>query len=113
MVSKDDVEVPYSKLVMTICDILKSEGYIEDYKQLEVSGIKKVKVYLKYNDRKSAIECIKRVSKPGLRIYLSSKDVKSVLRGHGIGLYSTSKGIFTDRQARENGVGGEYIGMVW
>lgn len=112
-VRKDEALLPFSNLVMKICEILKEEGYIENYKDVDLGNFKKVKVYLKYDGKKSAITQIKKVSKPGRRVYLGKGDVHSVLRGYGVGIVSTSLGVLTDTQAREKGVGGEYLGEIW
>lgn len=112
-VRKDEALLPFSNLIMKICEILKNEGYIENYKDIDLGNFKKIKVYLKYDGKKSAITQIRKVSKPGRRVYLSKGDVFQVLRGYGIGIFSTSLGLLTDTQAREKGVGGEYLGEIW
>ncbi len=110
----DSLSVPYSKLKGTIADILKSEGYIADYKVDESSVGKQLTVSLKYSeDRKSSIAGIKRVSKPGLRVYAKSTELPKVLGGLGIAILSTSSGLLTDRQAAKKGVGGEVLAYVW
>lgn len=110
---KEEAYIPYSNSLLRICDILKKEGYLENFKEIDLENFKKIKVYLKYEGKKSVIEQIKRVSKPGRRVYVKIKDVPYVLRGYGIGIISTSSGLSTDREARKKGVGGEFIGMVW
>jgi len=109
----EEVAIPFSSMMLKICDILKVEGYIENYKEMEIDAHKKIKVYLRYNGKKPAITKIQKVSKPGRRVYAGKKDIHSVLRGHGIKIVSTSQGLYTDRQAREKGIGGEVLGMVW
>jgi small subunit ribosomal protein S8 len=110
----DSLSVPYSKLKGTIADILKAEGYIADYKVEDGSVGKELSVTLKYSDdRKSSIAGIKRVSKPGLRVYAKSDELPKVLGGLGIAILSTSSGLLTDRQAAKKGVGGEVLAYVW
>ena len=110
----DSLSVPYSKLKGTIADILKAEGYISDYKVEDGSVGKQLSVTLKYSeDRKSSIAGIKRVSKPGLRVYAKSDELPKVLGGLGIAILSTSSGLLTDRQAATQGVGGEVLAYVW
>jgi len=113
-VKKEEVLIPYSKLLVKIMEILKREGYIENFKELDMPGrFKMIKVYLKYEGKKSVINDIQRVSKPGRRIYVDKKNIPRVLQGYGIAIISTSSGILTDKEARKLGVGGEYIGYVW
>lgn len=110
---KEDAYVPYSNALLKICDILKREGYLENYKEVDLEKFKKIKVYLKYEGKKGVISRIRKVSKPGRRAYTKHKSMPSVLRGYGIAIVSTSSGIFTDKEAKAKGVGGEVIGMVW
>jgi len=109
--AKVAVQMPSSKLKVAIANLLKEEGYISDY---SVSGDVKpeLAVTLKYFEGKEVIEKIKRVSRPGLRIYKSSDELPKVLAGMGIAIISTSKGMMTDRAARNAGIGGEVIGFV-
>ena len=110
----ESLSVPYSKLKGTIADILKAEGYISDYKVEDGAIGKQLNVTLKYSDeRKSSIAGIKRVSKPGLRVYAKSDELPKVLGGLGIAILSTSSGLLTDRQAAKKGVGGEVLAYVW
>lgn len=113
MVKKDDALVPFSNVVLKICEILKREGYLENFKEVDLGHFKKIKVYLKYDGKKSVISQIKKVSKPGRRIYVNKLKIPSVLNGFGIALISTSSNILTDKEAREKGIGGEYIGSIW
>jgi len=113
MAKKEDAMVPYSKIVFSICDILKKEGYIENFKEVNADNLKRIKVYLRYQNGKSVINGIKRISKPGRRVYLKNKGISKVLHGYGIALVSTSKGVLTDKSAKESGFGGEYVGEVW
>ncbi len=111
---KEEALIPYSKLLVKIMEILKREGYIENFKELDIPGrFKMIKVYLKYEGKKSVINDIQRVSKPGRRIYVEKKNIPHILQGYGIAIISTSSGILTDKEARKLGVGGEYIGYVW
>jgi small subunit ribosomal protein S8 len=110
---KEEVYVPYSNILLKICEILKKEGYLENFKEVELEKFKKIKVYLKYEGKKSVIKQIQKVSSPGRRVYAKRGDVPSTLQGYGVTIVSTSAGIFTDKEAREKGVGGEVIGRVW
>ena len=113
MIKKDSVDVPASNTIRAILEILKGEGYVDNFKLIEDKKQGQVRVYLKYIAGKSAIRNIKRVSRPGLRLYVKHKKVPVVLRGKGLAVVSTSKGIMTDKGARENNLGGEVIGYVW
>ena len=113
MAKKNNVDVPASNTIKSILGILKKESYIDNFKLIEDKKQGIVRVYLKYLTGKPAIRNIKRVSRPGLRYYVRSKSVPSVLRGRGIAIVSTSKGIITDKEARDLGVGGEIIGYIW
>ncbi|MFH1354566.1 MAG: 30S ribosomal protein S8 [Candidatus Omnitrophota bacterium] len=113
MVKKDSVEVPASNTVKSILEILKKENYIENFKIMQDNKQGLAKIYLKYTGNKPAIRNIKRVSTPGLRRYVKHDKVPLVLRGKGLAIISTSKGIMTDSQARESGLGGEVIGFIW
>ncbi|MFC1514535.1 30S ribosomal protein S8 [Candidatus Omnitrophota bacterium] len=110
---KDDVTVPYSNFFSKICEMLKEEGYIENFRKLEEGKKHSLKVYLKYMRRKSVITKIRRISKPSLRIYVSKDKVPSVLRGRGTAFISTSHGLLTDKQARKSGLGGEVLFKIW
>jgi len=113
MIKEEEVMIPFSNLLTKILDILKRENYIENYKVVDGESYKQIKVYLRYNGKKCAISKIKKVSTPGRRVYASRKEVNSVLRGYGIAIITTSSGIFSDREARDKGLGGEVVGMVW
>jgi len=113
MVKKDNLDVPSSKTAKSIMEILKKEGYIENYKHIEDKKQGLLRIYLKYASGKPAIRNLKKISKPGLRIYASRKQLPRVLRGRGIAIISTSKGIITDETARQQGLGGEIIAYVW
>ena len=114
MAKLQKVDIPSSNLKVNIANVLKNEGFIKNYKVIadQKQGI--LRVYLKYIDEKeSAITEIKRVSKPGGRRYVKSDDIPSIKQGLGVAILSTSKGIITDKTAREAGVGGELICTVW
>lgn len=112
--NKDTVDIPASKLLEKMLGILKSDGYIADVRLLKDSKQGTLKVYLKYNTgKKSAIMGIKRISKPGLRVYATGDKVPKVLNGLGTAVISTSKGVITDREARKLNVGGEVLCYVW
>lgn len=112
MVAKEDVEMPSSKVKIAIAEVLKTEGYITDF-QVEKVGHKSVLVIkLKYYQGKPVIDMIKRVSRPGLRIYKACDALPKVIDGLGITIVSTSKGIMSDRVARAMNEGGEIIGQV-
>jgi len=113
MTKKDSVDLPASNTIKAILEILKSEGYVDNFKLMEDKKQGQVRVYLKYLAGKSAIRNIKRASRPGLRLYVTHKKVPVVLRGRGLAILSTSKGIMTDKAARENNLGGEIIGYIW
>ncbi|RKY41191.1 MAG: 30S ribosomal protein S8 [Candidatus Omnitrophota bacterium] len=111
---KEETLIPYSKLLIKIMEILKRERYIENFKELDIpEKYKMIKVYLRYEGKKSVINDIRRVSKPGRRIYVDRKNIPYVLQGYGVVILSTSLGILTDKEARRLGVGGEYIGYIW
>ena len=110
----DTVDVPSSKMKIAIADILVKEGYVAKYDMVEDGGFQTIRITLKYTENKSqVITGLRRVSKPGLRIYSNSKDMPKVMKGLGIAIVSTSKGIMTDREARKNNVGGEVLAFVW
>ena len=109
----ETVNVPGSKMKIKIAEILKAEGFIKDY-TIEEDGVKKtIVITLKYNGNERVITGLKRISKPGLRIYAKVDEVPKVLNGLGIAILSTSKGVMTDKEARAQKVGGEVIAYVW
>ena len=109
--AKVAVAMPSSKLKVAIANLLKEEGYISDF-SVTTDAKPQLDVVLKYFEGKEVIETIKRVSRPGLRIYKSSNEIPKVLAGMGIAIISTSKGLMTDRAARNAGIGGEVLGFV-
>ena len=111
---KETVEIPASNMKKAIADILVAEGYIKSYQIIEDGRQGIIRITLKYGKGKTkTIQGLRRVSKPGLRIYSNCEDMPKVLGGLGIAIVSTSKGIMTDKKARELGVGGEIIAFVW
>jgi len=114
MVKFESVDMPLSKLKVSVAKILKEEGYINDYhiQQDAVQGV--LKIDLKYDQAKdNVIIGLRRVSKPGRRLYVNADNIPTVMSGLGIGIVSTSKGLLTDRQARKMRVGGELLCEVW
>ena len=111
----DTVDVPASKMKIAIADILVKEGYIKGYEIVEDGVAKNLHITLKYGKDKNVkiITGLKRISKPGLRVYCGYEELPSVLGGLGIAIISTSKGIMTDKAARNAGVGGEVLAYVW
>ena len=108
------VEVPASNLKKAICQILVDEGYIKGMQVTEDNKQGMIKLTLKYLAKKQpALSGLKRVSKPGLRIYAGADELPKVLKGLGIAIVSTSKGVMTDKKARENHIGGEVLAFVW
>ena len=109
-IKKETVEIPASKLKSEIAKILKKEGFIEDY---QVIPPFKIKIKLKYKGKEPAVTEIKRVSKPGCRIYVKNKEIPTVLRGLGIVILSTPAGVMTGKEAKKKGLGGEVICKLW
>ena len=111
----DTVDVPASKMKIAIADILVDEGYITKYDIVEDGNFKSIRVTLKYGADKNetVITGIKRISKPGLRVYAGKDEIPTVLGGLGIAILSTNKGIVTDKEARKLQVGGEVLAFVW
>ena len=109
----NEVEVPASKMKNEIARILKAEGFIVDYK-VKKNNIQDILVLsLKYVDKERVITGLKRISKPGLRVYVKAEEVPSVLNGLGIAIISTSQGVMTDKEARKNSLGGEVLAYIW
>ena len=108
------VLVPASKIKLEILNVIKSEGYIEDVEFVEDGKQGEIKVCLKYTDKKErVIKGITRISKPGLRVYAKSTEMPKVLNGLGVAVVSTSNGVMTDREARQQHLGGEVIAYIW
>ena len=110
----ESVDVPASNMKKAIAEILLEEGYIKNFQLIDNSTQGIIRITLKYGaDKKSIINGLKRVSKPGLRVYSKSEEMPKVLKGLGIALVSTSKGIMTDKKARQENVGGEILAYIW
>ena len=111
----DTVDIPASKMKIAIADILVNEGYIAKYDIVEDGAFKTIRVTLKYGVDKNdkVITGLKRISKPGLRVYANSADIPKVMGGLGTAIISTNKGVITDKEARKLGVGGEVLCYVW
>ncbi len=109
----ESVNVPASKLKLAIAKILFEEGYIKAYQFIEDGNQGVIKITLKYLGKEKVITGLRRVSKPGLRVYVGADELPKVLRGLGIAIVSTSKGVMTDKQARKEHVGGEVLAYVW
>jgi len=112
VVQKTMVLMPSSKVKVAIANVLKDEGYIEDFVVTETSGKAELKIGLKYYAGRPVIERLERVSRPGLRIYKGKDEIPNVMNGLGVAIVSTPKGVMTDRKARATGVGGEVICYV-
>jgi len=114
MVSHPTVEIPGSKMKLAIATILKDEGYIKDFEFIEDGRQGIIRIYLKYGpNREKVITGIKRISKPGLRVYVDKDNIPKVLGGFGTAVISTSRGLMTDKKARKEGVGGEVVCYIW
>ena len=110
----EEVNVPASNVKKEIARILKEEGFINDYKIVDNDAQGSIQITLKYTDKKErVINGLKRISKPGLRVYVQKNEVPKVLNGLGIAIISTSKGIMTDKAARQENVGGEVLAYIW
>lgn len=109
----DVVEIPASRIKLQILELLKREGYINDVEYIEDSKQGILRVYLKYVKGERVIKGLKRISKPGLRVYAKRDELPRVFNGLGIAVISTSEGILTDREARQRNIGGEVIAYVW
>ena len=112
LVGHTDVAMPASKLKASIAQVLKDEGYIEDFALRDDGAKKELRIGLKYYAGRPVIERLERVSKPGLRIYKGRDDIPRVMNGLGVAILSTSRGVMTDRKARADGVGGEVLCIV-
>ncbi|MEW9676501.1 30S ribosomal protein S8 [Lentibacillus sp. L22] len=114
MVKHDKLELPASKIKKEIADILKREGFVRDYEFIEDAKQGVLRIFLKYGaNSQRVITGIKRISKPGLRVYAKADEVPRVLNGLGIAIVSTSKGVLSDKEARSQAVGGEVLAYVW
>jgi small subunit ribosomal protein S8 len=113
VVGKEEAIVPYSKLISGMLQIFKDDGYIDNFKEFDIEGKKRIKVYLRYDGKKSAIRQIKKISKPGRRKYIDKNSIPRVLSGYGTAVISSSNGIIDNNKAKELGVGGEVICYIW
>lgn len=110
---KETVDVPASKLIGRILEIFKNDGYVEDFRLMKDTAQGTYKIYLKYNEKKSAILGLKRISRTGLRTYRGGQEIPRVLNGLGTAVLSTSKGVLNDRDARKANIGGELLCYIW
>ena len=114
MVYHDKVEVPASRIKKELAELLKAEGYIKDVEYIKDDKQGVIRMYLKYGpNRERVITGLKRISRPGLRVYAKKDEMPKVLGGLGIAVISTSKGIMSDKKARKEGLGGEVISYIW
>ena len=111
----DTVDIPSSRMKLAIADILVDEGYVAKYEMVENGAFKDIRIFLKYNNNKNerVISGIKRISKPGLRVYAGGDELPKVLGGLGTAIISTNQGVLTDKQAREKKIGGEVLAFIW
>ncbi len=111
----DTVDVPASRMKVSIAEILLNEGYIQSYEVVDAGSYKNIHITLKYGRDKNekVINGLKRISKPGLRVYADKEELPRVLGGLGIAIISTNKGVLTDKEARKLGVGGEVLAYIW
>ncbi len=114
MVMHETVEIPSSKIKLAIAGIMKEEGYIRDYEYIKDGKQGVIRIYLKYGPNKEkVITGIKRISKPGLRVYVKRDEIPKVLGGLGTAVISTSQGLMSDKKARKIGIGGEVLCYIW
>ena len=107
------VDIPASKMKISLAEILKKQNFIRDYQVVDDNKQNIISIILRYTDGESAISGLKRVSTPGLRIYKNAKDLPRVLNGLGVAVISTSKGLLTDKDARQQSIGGEVVCYIW
>ena len=111
----DTVDIPSSRMKLAIADILVDEGYVAKYEMVDNGSFKDIRIFLKYNNNKNerVISGLKRISKPGLRVYAGGNELPKVLGGLGTAIISTNQGVLTDKQAREKKIGGEVLAFIW
>jgi small subunit ribosomal protein S8 len=109
----DTVDIPYSKVKKAIADILVNEGFVKSMDVLQDAAHKTIRLTLKYENKTRVLQGLKRISRPGLRIYANVEELPKVLNGLGVAVISTSKGIMTDKEARKQKLGGEVIAYIW
>ncbi|GAB4292880.1 MAG: 30S ribosomal protein S8 [Ignavibacteriaceae bacterium] len=107
------VDIPASNMKKNLAEILKAQSFIEDYTIIEDNKQNIIRIVLKYRDGRPSISGLKKISTPGLRVYKSASELPRVLNGLGIAVISTSKGLMTDKQARQNSIGGEVVCYIW
>jgi small subunit ribosomal protein S8 len=113
-VSYEMVDIPSSRLKINVAKVLKAEGYIKNYRIMAREGKRIIRIFLRYDENgESIIDGLSRISKPGCRIYAGKDKIPNVLNGFGVNILSTSKGVMTDREARNLGVGGEILCAIW
>ena len=109
----ETVDIPASKIKKQVLELLRDEGYIAKITEVKTKPVNKLRVTLRYVQNERVVKGLKRISKPGLKVYAKSGEIPKVLNGLGIAVISTSKGILTDREARKQNVGGEILAYVW
>ena len=109
----ETVDIPASKLKKQVLELLRDEGYVAKITEVKTKPVNKLRVTLRYVQNERVVKGLKRISKPGLKVYAKSGEIPKVLNGLGIAVISTSKGILTDREARKQNVGGEILAYVW
>ena len=112
-VKHEFVDVPSNRTIRAVLDILIQEGFIHSIDNVDESSYSKIRVHLKYYEGKPVIRGLKRISKPGRRIYVAGKNIGSTLNNLGVGILTTSRGVLSDKQAKYQGIGGEYLCQVW
>ncbi len=112
-VAAETVSMPYSRLKSAILTVLKNEGYIQDFTLTDTKPVKTITVNLKYDGQAPVITSLKRISKPGRRVYMRSDHLESPLSGHGISILTTNQGVMTNQEARKRHLGGEIICQIW
>jgi len=114
MAGRNKLDVPFSRLKEAVSRVLEREGYLREVRATDVEGMRRLRLYVKVDeDGHPVLRHLERMSKPGRRLYHDARTLPRVLRGLGTGIYSTPKGVLTDRECREQRVGGEYLGRVW
>ena len=110
----EKIEIPASRLKTEVARIMKEEGFISDYKYIEDNKQGKLRIYMKYGpNREKVVSGLKRISKPGLRVYANKDELPKVLGGIGVAVISSSRGLVTDKEARKEGIGGEVLCYIW
>ena len=113
-VERPYVDIPFSRMKQSIVEALKREGFVWDHEVLETEPVRTLRVTLKYGPSgEQIIQHIERISKPGCRVYVGAAEIKEIRQGTGVGVVSTSKGVLSTREAKKDGVGGEFLCQVW